>query len=91
MILVVLISDFGVEAETQIAQVEMPAFNIPGEVVTNFRANRPITADSRRLEKLGINPISFNYPALGKRNIESQPILHDLLTDPARKLRIVGG
>jgi hypothetical protein len=91
MILVVLISDFGVKAETQIAQVEMPAFNVPSEVVSKFRANRPVTAVSRRLEELGINSVSFNYPALGKRNIESQPIHHDLLTDPARKLRIVGG
>jgi hypothetical protein len=47
MILVVLISDSGVKAETQIAQVEMPAFNVPGEVVSKFRANRPITAVSR--------------------------------------------
>jgi len=89
MILVVLISDFGVKAETQIAQIEMPAFNSQVKW-SNFRANRPITADSRRLEKLGINFVSFNY-AFGKGNIESQSILHNLRTDPARKLGIVGG
>ena len=59
-----LVTDFGVKAKTQIAQVGMPAFDIPGEVVSDFHAKRPITADSCRLEKMGIDSVGFNDPAL---------------------------
>src|ERR1700693_976650 len=87
----ILVPEFGVEAQTQISQIEILSFHIPSEVMAQLSAYGGIRAYDCRLEELRIDSVDFNDPALGKRDIEPQTILHNLLTHPARKLRIIVG
>ena len=87
----VLIPEFGVEAEAEIPQVEMLTLNVPSEVVSQLCTDRDIVTNDRGLEKLGIDRVSLDNPTFGKRDVESETILHNLLTHPTWKLRIVVG
>src|ERR1700719_1292592 len=69
----------------------MLALDVPGEMVPEFRPDGEIVTNEGRLEKLGIDSVGFNYPALGKGDIESQAVFHNLLTHSARELRVIAG
>ena len=87
----IVVSEFGIKTKTQVSEIQVLSFNIPGEVAPDLCADRRIGANGGRLEKLCVDPVDFNYPALGKRDIEPQPVLHNLLINPGRKLWVIVG